>query len=79
MCKRFIEANIPQNVRVQVHYDNKTPGVYNTIAHLFSRSTDELLCTGVSICSAKDQPRRSIGRAIAVGRAMKNLYHGHRV
>ena len=30
---------------------------------------------GVSICSLKDMPNKSIGRAIAVGRAIKALLH----
>lgn len=79
MCKRFVESNVPSDLRLVVHYDNQVPGKYNTVAKLLDRETDKLVAFGYSKCSANDQPKRSIGRAIAVGRAVKQLYNGHRV
>lgn len=51
----------------------KTNAKYVTIAKIFDDNRDwlEPIGVGVAACSAKDNPTRKLGRAIAVGRAMQ--------
>jgi len=78
MCK-FVESNIPSNVKVHVvhlHSGNssrkqRNGHMYKTICELHDRKTQNLLGVGKACCSKSDVPTRKLGRAIAVGRAMR--------
>ena len=66
---KYIEANIPDGLRVQVRY-LKHP-VWVTSCFLIENATGKTVAHAQSVCSKKDQPVRKIGRAIAVGRVLK--------
>lgn len=84
---KHIEANIPENMSVRVVYlhegncsKSKLKRIagnncrYITIAKLGTYDEDgkfQEAATGISRCSVNDNPCRSTGRAIAVGRALK--------
>lgn len=67
---KYIEANIPDTLRAEVRY-LKDP-VWVTTCQLIEEATGICRGTGLAVCSVKDQPVRKIGRAMAVGRALKN-------
>lgn len=71
---KYIEKNVPESLRVEVHH-NRLPthpkARYETVCILRDRRTGEMLARATSRCSLKDQPSRKVGRAIAVGRALK--------
>lgn len=46
---------------------------YMTLARIYDRNSNMLLTEGRSYCSERDNPCRQTGRAVAVGRAMRNL------
>jgi len=72
MCRPYKETNLPAGTYVHVRYFKelrKSPWL--TIAQLRSDVNDEVLSQGSSTCSQRDNPVRKIGRAIAVGRALK--------
>lgn len=84
---KFVESNLNPLYRVFVthlHIGNTSNGKrhgkpYVTIAEVARKvpTTDgpvawEVLGQGVARCSKLDSPRRSVGRAIAVGRAMRS-------
>ena len=80
---RYVEANIPEGFRLKVRYYTRLRnhrGKYPpcdakwfTIAKLYDKN--DLLCGhGQSSCSERDTPNRKVGRAIAVGRAVKQYY-----
>lgn len=76
---RYIEANIPQHLSLRVHHC-KEPVCdefhYNgvTIARLYDKRTRKQVSEGVAYCNLdKDAPSRKIGRAIAIGRALKEV------
>ena len=79
---KLVENNIPSHLRVQVVYlhDGNTSRSklrhigkhhtkYVTIAKLVNKADGMVLGQGKAVCSMNDNPRRNIGRAIAVGRA----------
>lgn len=76
---KLIEANVPENLRVQVihlHRGNSSNRQrkgheYVTVARLSNRADDTIVAEGKSFCSKHDAPSRSKGRAIAVGRALR--------
>lgn len=68
--KKFTEANVPNGLRVQVRYYRGPYVPWLTSCHLVD-SNDHVLASGTATCSGKDQPVRKIGRAMAVGRALK--------
>ena len=70
--RRFTESQVPASLRLQVRYDKR--GHWITHCRLFDAETDELLSFGQARCSTKDNPNRKIGRAIAIGRALKRYY-----
>jgi len=64
--------------RVHLHESNSTlqqrhGHAYMTISKIVDRN-GHVKATGYSYCSRKDNPSRALGRAIADGRALKNLY-----
>lgn len=77
---RYVESNIPEDVTLRVHYRTscraRTPGErellprWLTVAQIIDKE-GHLLAEGISRCGPKDNPSRKIGRAIAVGRALK--------
>jgi hypothetical protein len=83
MTKKFTEANIPANLRLHVHHvrepDFRTQHMHYagvTVARLYERGSDRLVSEGVAYCNLwKDHPSKKIGRAIAVGRALKEAKH----
>lgn len=64
---KYNEANVPDGIKVRVRYTKGQP--WHTSCHLVQGA--KLVAVGHSSCSIKDQPTRRIGRAIAVGRALK--------
>jgi len=83
---KFIEANIPENLHLKVHHLHrgkisksqlKRIGQHNTeyvtLARLYDRDTN-LVGEGKATCSNRDNPSRSVGRAVAVGRALQEYY-----
>lgn len=68
--KKYIEANIPDGLRAEVRY-LKGP-IWVTSCFLVEETTGEVMAHATAICSPKDQPIRKVGRAMAVGRALKN-------
>ena len=69
--KKYTEANIPEGIRAEVRY-LKEP---NWITHCFlvEDATGVVVASGLAVCSLKDKPVRKIGRAMAIGRALKKL------
>lgn len=59
----------------------KTNAKYVTIARLwdYDVNTDEEVCVaeGIAACSPKDNPSRQVGRAVAIGRALKEYELAH--
>jgi len=83
---KFVEHNLPEKYHLQVchlHSGNtsanqrkhigRTNAKYVTIARIWDG--DKMVSEGVAACSPKDNPRRDIGRAVAVGRAIAEAYY----
>lgn len=75
---KYIESNVPDGLRVHVRRFTQG-GKYVTKCDLIA--TDEpdkgmVVCSGESSCHPKDNPNRKIGRAIAVGRALRTYHEG---
>lgn len=70
MRKKYTEANIPEGIKAEVVYLKGLRWV--TSCHLVD-TKGIVLASGTAICSLKDQPVRKIGRAMAIGRALKKL------
>ena len=72
--RRFTEAQIPDHLHLQVQYIKDQR--WFTSAKLIEDTEDGpvIVASGCSTCSYKDNPVRKIGRAIAVGRALKSYY-----
>jgi len=76
---KYTESNVPKNTYIRVHYltQGKVQGMPSnvkrvTIATLKHSISGKKLSEGVSFCDNKDNDNRKIGRAIAVGRALKD-------
>ncbi len=69
---KYSEANIPAGLIVSIRYQRGTQFV--TACRLVHKETKEIVAAAHAICSLKEQPSKKIGRAIAIGRALK-LYH----
>lgn len=67
---KYTEANIPEGLRAEVRY-LKSPWI--THCFLVEDATGVVVASGTAVCSKKDQPVRKIGRAMAIGRALKKL------
>jgi hypothetical protein len=84
---KYVESNIPHTTHLRVrhikqpvfnaNHDNLWRFHYTgtTVAELFDES-GQRIASAVAKCGPNDQPNRKIGRAIAVGRALKNYYGG---
>jgi len=77
MC-RYSETKIPEGLHLQVLHSSSlgrqtAPSTkkWETIAHLVD-TKNYVVATGKSQCSDLDNPNRKVGRAIAVGRALKD-------
>ncbi len=66
---KYVESNIPEGLRAEVRYLKEPRWV--TSCHLVENVTGKVMASGMAVCSAKDQPVRKIGRAMAIGRALK--------
>lgn len=84
MPRKHKEQNIPGHLRVHVTYITQMrtddpelrqmlPRWY-TRAQLLDRETGRVVATGTAKCGPRDNPNRKVGRAIAVGRALKNYW-----
>ena len=74
---KYNEANVPDSLFVRVRYTRtKERGPWFTHCQLIDNKTDGVVAFGVARTSPKDQANRKIGRAIAVGRALKNFHEG---
>ncbi len=80
---KFVESNIPNNLRVSVRYTTRyrdpqrsqcLPKWY-TSCKLVDKETGVIWGRAHSNCNEEDQPVKKIGRAIAVGRAFKQAYY----
>ncbi len=72
--KKYTEANVPEGIRIQVRYWKGI--LWTTTCLLLDEGNGNLLGSGQAICSVKDQPVRKIGRAMAIGRALKEYEQG---
>ena len=75
---KYTESNVPKNLQVRVHYLTQTKVIGMpmnikriTIASLVDRVTGNKLAEATSFCDNKDNDSRKIGRAIAIGRVLK--------
>jgi len=71
--RNYKESGIPENLYVQVRYD-KGKDFWRTFATIKRRDNDDPVAMASSFCNPKDNPNRKIGRAIAIGRAMKKYW-----
>jgi len=79
VSKKLVESNIPESLRLNVvhlHNGNSSRNQrkghsFVTLVKLMDRSTDTVIAEGKAYCSDGDSPRRSIGRQVAIGRALK--------
>lgn len=76
---KYTENNVPKNTRIRVHYlqQGKVTGMPTnvkriTIASLIDNLTGQKLAEATSFCDERDNDSRKIGRAIAVGRCLKD-------
>ena len=74
--KKYIEANLPIGLKAEVRYHKGRHVPWVTSCHLVS-AEGKVLASGLATCSAKDQPVRKIGRAMAIGRALKSYAKLH--
>lgn len=79
--RRYTENHVPRHLQLRVYYDTElrnpdSPHRWRTTAYLID-SNGVCRATGVAECSERDNPNRKVGRAIAVGRALKS-YHLNR-
>lgn len=74
---KFVESNVPEGIKVFVRRftDN---GEYVTKCELIEEQSNAIVCAAESRCHPNDNPNRRIGRAIAVGRAIKTYFGGAR-
>jgi hypothetical protein len=83
MCRGFVESQIPEHLHLRVNYltacraktklEAEALPRWTTVAVLYDADGNEVV-RGVSKCGPNDNPNRKIGRAIAVGRALRK-YH----
>lgn len=81
MCIKYVESNIPEGFELHVHHYHSGNSSrrfrhgkeYMTEAWITRQDDNVPLATGIAYCCKNDNPRRSVGRAVAVGRAMEHL------
>lgn len=69
--RSYKEKDVPDYLRVHVRYNRCER--WQTYCRLYDED-DNLVAWGAAFCSARDNPVRKIGRAIAVGRALKKYW-----
>lgn len=69
---KYTEKTMPPHLRLKVKHYHDPRGQWCTAVWLYEGETR--VASGLSICNPKDNPSRKVGRAIAVGRALKH-YH----
>ena len=75
---KYKESQIPEHLYPYVRYTKGLPGTpWGTTCILRDKETNEEVARANAFCSDKDQPVRKIGRAIAVGRALKQYHDEH--
>lgn len=70
--RKYTETNVPAHLVALVRYDRGDHFV--TYCKLIDRASRGIVAAANAVCSLKDQPSKKIGRAIAIGRALK-FYH----
>lgn len=82
MC-RYIERSVPKNVRVQVHHFHQGNSSrsqrhgYKYVTECTLRDSEgTIIAAAKASCSPHDNPRRDVGRQVAIGRALKQLQVG---
>lgn len=78
-CLKFTENNVPSHYDIHVrhfHSGNSTRTArkghkYHTVCTVRDKTTKKILGIGRSWCSKSDTASRGLGRAVAVGRALK--------
>lgn len=82
---RFVESNVPEHIQVRVRYVTRYRGgpfqsdqlpKWQTSCTLIDRESRHVVAYHQAHCSEEDQPVRKIGRAVAVGRALKSYWMG---
>lgn len=78
MNKRtFTERYIPIGVTAWFHHlRDEDRVIFETTCDLIDDSTDKILVRGRAKVSPRDNPNKKIGRAISLGRALKEYYTG---
>ncbi len=66
---KYSESNIPAGIVALIRYQRGEQFV--TYCKLVHKETKEIVAAAHAICSLKEQPSKKIGRAIAIGRALK--------
>lgn len=72
---KYTEKNVPQSLQVRVQHSRKHPR-YRWVTHceLIDRYSGRVTARATAHCAPQDNPSRKIGRAIAVGRALKSYF-----
>lgn len=71
---KYKEANIPHYLKLKVYHrrpESDDVSTWTTEATLYT-ADNQLAGYGLAKCNPKDNPSRKVGRAIAVGRALKD-------
>ena len=68
---KYKEANIPEGLRLHVRHFSSVHSSSKWITEARLMRDGVEVAYGVSSCNPKDNPSRKIGRAIAVGRALR--------
>lgn len=81
---KYVESNLPEGLRLRVNYITRCRArskreetllpKWLTVAVISDEKTNRQLAVASASCGPHDNPNRKIGRAIAVGRALKK-YH----
>lgn len=70
---KFVESNVPEGIRVYVRRFVSNDE-YVTKCDLIEEGSNAIVCSAEARCHPNDNPSRKIGRAIAVGRAVKQFF-----
>ena len=78
MSKRtFTEKHIPKGVTAWFHHlRDENNIIFETTCDLVDNITGKALIRGRARVSPRDNPNKKIGRAISLGRALKEFYTG---
>jgi len=73
--RKYTDKHIPEGVLVRYFHIRVGTRIVETVCNLVEELSGDILATGHSHVSPKDNPSKKIGRAISIGRALK-IYHG---